>query len=930
MSYRKLAYIATVLTGFASLCAQVAWQKYLAILTGSETRSISLVVAIFLLGLAVGYYVFGKLTERKWSRWRILKFYGWVELITALYISSFYIYFDLLKALSFNSPAHLLIDVLIAFLALFPPTFLMGASLPVLTAALPESAQEINPIHIRIYGWNTLGAFLGVLVSGFYLISTFGLAFTLTLAGALNAIAALVFMGNRLEGDIHRQKELPSYPSRIPNTFYMVSAFLAGAVVISFEVLFVRLLNVSVGAGVYNFPMILSLFVGGLALGSLSIRQKKISAEFFIHQIFITVILLLIVFFLSPYWSIWIAHIRVSLFSIPSNYIVFKIALYLFLSLMLFPAVFFMGRVLPLTYALLKKNEKNYASFCGYLYFFNTIGTVAGTLIIGYLAFYLFNLDDLFQINIVSLLILILFAAFYEKKTFSMALSFVLGLSVCFLPSWNRIGHHLGYFRDRNPNPIYFKKLFSLPKKYKGDLIFFNDGPNASVTVIGHKNKNTSQKVKDLVPSGDYSSVSFVVNGKAIGRTVGGDFSTMFLLSGLGYLYAPERGDGLSSAVIGLGTGISAGLMGKLEKSRDVTVLEIAPEVIESVKKSPSFNFGLNGNPKVKILAQDGFKYFAKTRKKFDLIVSEPSNPWIVGVENVFSYEFYELAGSSLTKDGVLVQWVQLYSIDLGTLGIMFHTLKKVFPYAKLYRVGVSDIAIVASQKPLRLKEKRFFDPLLMPYHKAMGFYDSEDIFLAQIFSDNMFSKIALSNKLGLHTLVSPKLTYRGDKTFFLGKSIHPEDMRPNYLFHPPDLEDRKVRAFQKYSSLSQNQIRKKCVSGLGLLCGILAEDVPHKRSFENQKQSLAVRFKDYSYLRGRGLIPHDRHFLKELKGEIMKENIKDRKLLLSYLFHISGNRQYKKAESDLALFYEKGLLSEKVKVNFERMIQNIKKELKH
>ena len=104
LSYRHLAYFATVLTGFASLCAQVSWQKYLTILVGSETLSINLVVAVFLAGLAAGYYVFGRLTEKKWTRWRLLKLYGYMELATAIYISVFYLYFELLKSLSFNSP----------------------------------------------------------------------------------------------------------------------------------------------------------------------------------------------------------------------------------------------------------------------------------------------------------------------------------------------------------------------------------------------------------------------------------------------------------------------------------------------------------------------------------------------------------------------------------------------------------------------------------------------------------------------------------------------------------------------------------------------------------------------------------------------------------------------------------------------------------
>ena len=355
LSYTHWAYLATTATGFASLCAQVAWQKYLTILVGSETRSISLVIAIFLLGLAVGYYTFGKITEKQWSRFHLLKIYSYVELATAVYIAVFYIYFEFLKQLSFNTPSYFIIDILISLLALFLPTFLMGASLPVLTAVLPKSSKEVNACHFKIYGWNTFGAFLGILFSGFYLLPVFGLAVTLVIAGGINLIAALIFMGNSLEGNIHKQTDFPLIPSLAPNWFYIVFSFLTGAIIISFEILFIRLLHLSAGAGVYNFPIVLSLFVGGLAWGSLSVKAHKISPAFLIRQTFITVILLGLLFILSPYWPIWISHIRVSLFSIPSNYFVFKFFLYLFVALFLLPAVFFMGRLLPLSYALLKK-----------------------------------------------------------------------------------------------------------------------------------------------------------------------------------------------------------------------------------------------------------------------------------------------------------------------------------------------------------------------------------------------------------------------------------------------------------------------------------------------------------------------------------------------------------------------------------------------
>lgn len=932
VSYKHLAYLATALTGFASLCAQVAWQKYLAILVGSETRSINLVVAVFLLGLAAGYYVFGKITEKKWTRYKLLKLYAYVELGTAVYIFSFPFYFHILKTLSFNSPAHLLSDIFISFLALFPPTFLMGASIPALTSTLPEESKDINAAHVQIYGWNTFGAFGGVLISGFCLLPLFGLPITLVIAGALNLIAALIFMGNRLEGQVHRQKDFPFVPSKTPNWFYMLCAFLTGAIVISFEILFIRLVNISLGAGVYNFPIILSLFVGGLALGSLSVKFHKISAAFFIKQILITAILLGFLYFTSPYWSIWLSHIRVSLFSIPSNYFVFKAAAYLFLFLFLFPFVFFMGRLLPLTYVLLKKNDQNYGFLCGLLYFLNTLGTVVGAIVIGYLAFYIFNLDDLFKMNLFLLIILSLLAAVYEKKTLSLCLSFFLIASIYLLPIWNRTGHYLGYFRTKTPPSHYFQKLFFLPKKYKtGDVISFTDGPNVSASLIGYKSKSVTKEARDLIPSGKYSSVSFVVNGKAIGNTIG-DFPTMFLLSALGYLYAPEREEGFDSAVIGLGMGISAGVMGAIEKSREVIVLEIAQEVIDNVKKAPAFNFGVADNPKVKMIAQDGFKYFTRSKKKFDLIVSQPSNPWIVGVENVFSYEFYKMVKSSLFEDGVLVQWAQLYSVDAKTLKIMFHTLKKVFPHAKLYKAGSQDIVIVASQKPLSKKhlKERFFEPGLTPYYNAIGFYEPEDISLVEIFSEDLFSKIASNSSFGVHTLEFPKLAYRGDKTFFTGRKVNPENLTPEYLFDTLETEEKKIKAFKKHSSLSNKEIKEKCIKDVSFLCRILIQDLSHKTVFENKTNSLSTRLKSYIFLRKRGRIKHDASFLESIKEDLLKKAKTPwphNQTIVRYFSQILSQKQYEKAEKDFILFREKGLMEKGSDSVFKKHIEFVKKE---
>jgi len=436
ISYKSMAYFATTLTGLCALSAQVVWQKHLAILTGSEARSLSLIVAVFLSGLAGGYYLFGRLTERKnISRRDLLKYYGYTELLTGIYIGLFPIYFKFLKLLSFNSPNFFIMDIAIAVLALLLPTVLMGAGIPMLTAALPGRSMEINKVHAKVYGWNTIGSCIGALISGFYLISSMGLNFSLIVVGVLNVMASLIFIRNRQTGSVPKQEEPPSIPSPFPNSFFMFFVFLTGAVLISLEVILVRILNLSVGAGVYNFPIILSIFIGGLGYGSLSIKRAKVSIRFFAHQLLSALFAMQIIFWTAPYWSIWLNHIRISLTSIPSNHPIYHGLVFLFLFVLVFPAVVFMGRLLPLSYMFLKKTERNYGKICGQLYFFNTLGAIFGAVVLGYLAFYFFNLDIIFKTGIYVLFLLTFIILFNRRNKLDLILLGVFGLMLLILPT---------------------------------------------------------------------------------------------------------------------------------------------------------------------------------------------------------------------------------------------------------------------------------------------------------------------------------------------------------------------------------------------------------------------------------------------------------------------------------------------------------------
>ena len=932
-SYRKWAYLATILTGFSALSAQVIWQRYLAVLVGSEARSLTLVVAVFLSGLALGYYVFGFITERKkWSRAILLKLYGYIEFITAVYIIVFFLYFEALKTLSFNSPDYFVMDVLVSLLALLLPTFLMGASIPLLTATLPDSSPEVNTVHAKIYGWNTLGACFGCLVSGFYLIPVFGLNVSLVIVGVINFLASLVFVFNPLQGDVYKRDEFPVVPSVLSNRFYILFTFLTGAVIISFEVFFVRILHLSVyGAKIYNFPLILSIFVGGLALGSLSVEKKNISIKHLLNQLLSAVLLMGVLFWIIPYWSLWISNIRGFIGYDFLDYVFFQIILFLFIFIFLFPGVFCVGKLLPLAYTLMKKNVKNYGRICGSLYFFNTLGTVMGAIGLGYLALYVFNIDTLFKMNICIISLLGLVIAFFEKKKMYTIALIALAVIFAFVPlGWNKGTNYPHHYINEDSNMTKYKKWFSFPKADVSEVkkLYFNDGPNTTV-VTAKKVRTEKTKMEGflhpLFPISLKEDLAYnvITNGKGDGDSLG-EFSVFFLIPSLTWLFAPPRGgggrgEGLSTVVVGLGTGVSSGVLGNLKDVKTVSVLEISPKVIESVKLAPyNLNFGVSRNPKVNFIKTDAFKYFTKKHKKFDIIISQPSNVWVVGVENLFSLEFYKLVSRSLSEKGVLGQWLQTYSMDKETIAMVLRTVKRVFPYAEVYRIGFQDILIVASQKPLNhsFLNERFFDPFFYKILQSFGFQKKEDIYLTQVLDSRQYEQfVSFTSKESkeIQSLTRPKLSYRADKDFFMDNNLKPFDLLTFFMSNGDKTTNKRREAFQNYKNNTPELWEKKCpkLSGFRFFCSYMNQVIKEHRSFLSKKTGYQVRLKNYAFLRRHGFIKSNVHFLNEFFLNTLETKYMHEDAPLIYVKERIQDSGHEIAYTHIALLREKGILNE-------------------
>ena len=162
-----------------------------------------------------------------------------------------------------------------------------------------------------------------MLAGGFYLIPSFGLPLTLSISGSLNFLIAIVFMANPLKGKVQKKEELEKYNKPLIS---MVSLWLCVSHRKSyyrFEIIFIRILNLTLGANPYNFTLILFVVILGLGTGSLFVNTKKLSASVFLKKILTALCFLMVIYMTIPYWPSWLSSIRVSLTSIPSNYPVF-------------------------------------------------------------------------------------------------------------------------------------------------------------------------------------------------------------------------------------------------------------------------------------------------------------------------------------------------------------------------------------------------------------------------------------------------------------------------------------------------------------------------------------------------------------------------------------------------------------------------------
>jgi len=774
-------YFFILLTGAAGLIYQVTWQKYLSRLLGSDSVATAVILASFLGGLSLGYYLCGKLTtkiKRHFLGYAVLE--GIIGLWCLLFPYIFRAVDYLTKSWSFSPPFIIICQgVFCSALLMAIPTICMGGTIPFLTRGISKNVAEATSVHATVYAVNTAGAFLGALVAGFLLIPYYGLPTTMMNTSLLNFGAFLFFI---VTPKLMRQIDIEPEPitmtgkpvpdtsdsPRFPPLLLYVIAFSSGFYVMSLENVLIRITNLSLGSSSYSFSIIVAVFILSIAAGSYVVAGFKHISKWLLYanQLLIT-IFLMIIFFSLDKWPHWAHLIRIAVQSNASGFWGYYTLIFLGLTSMLILPIGLMGATVPIIFHELKRDLPNVGRHSGMLLSWNTAGNLIGSLAGGIILYYFLNNKGVFlTASFLAALSAFLAGWRLSKKVIlptaaCVAIIGLLGFSSSF---YNHKNFVAGLFRVRNPlaysfsDSKYFFKQF-----HKGfELKYYNDGPTATVAVTQDKHK---------FPLFDQKSMALFINGKSDSSTIG-DVYTVKLLAHIPALLAEKRS---SVMVVGLGTGVTAGELTLYPDVERIDVTEISPSVVAALPLFHQFTHDVHKDPRVNIHIGDAFRIIGRSKKKWDIIISEPSNPWVTGVDSLFTREFYHLVKNHLTDSGVMMQWAHTIVASPGMIEMILNTVQQEFTHSHVF-LGGSDLLIMASNQPVSCSNLIQAEAVLKNNEKVKQSLQEINVSsLASILVKERWTSSYLAyyfSDSDIQSLDFPKLHYLAGKDFFLGKNL--------------------------------------------------------------------------------------------------------------------------------------------------------------
>lgn len=693
-------------SGFSGLIYESIWTHYFHFFLGHAAYAQTLVLSIFMGGLAIGSY----LASRYSLKWKNLFFaYALAEGIIGVLALFFHESFLLLIEISFHNVFHYLgspfsIDLykwITGASLILPQSILLGMTFPLMSAALLRAfpASPGNNISL-LYFTNSLGAAIGILLCGFYFLDVFGLPGTIKLAGVINILIAVIVLSliNRHRSSFKASFEpgIEKIKAQKTSSTYLVllgvSAF-TGMASFIYEIGWIRMLNLVLGTSTHAFELMLSAFILGLALGGLWIRKRidKLSnpiAYLGYIQLIMGFLALTTLLTYGNTFSLmeWMLE---TLSRDDQGYFLFNLSSNGIALLIMFPVTFCAGMTLPLITTILLgvHGEKS----IGTVYAWNTIGAIAGIFLAVHFGMPVLGLKGLISLGagidiVLGLLLLFVFCSQKNKFTLKIivgSLGVIALIYSIFFVHLDPIKMASGVFRG-----------MGMLSPEKTEIIFHKDGKTATISTVLYKGRDANKDVLSIKTNGK-ADASIWKTPHSIGTE---DESTMIQLAVLPMALHPTAKD---VAIIGFGSGISTRSILRNTRIQNLHTIEIEEQMINGAKMLGPQIASVFSDPRSKIIIDDAKTYFYSGKKKYDIILSEPSNPWVSGVAELFSVEFYHMINHHLNKGGVFSQWIQLYGLDMNMVASVLKAVSQSFPDYQLYALNDHDALVIAKKDGL-------------------------------------------------------------------------------------------------------------------------------------------------------------------------------------------------------------------------------------
>jgi spermidine synthase len=705
-----LVSAALLVSGAAALVYQIVWLRMLGLVFGHAVDALTAVLVAFMAGLALGSALFGRWSPRLRAP---LAAYAWLEAGVALYAVCLPIALPALTraslalrgALGLSYDGWSLLQVALAFLVLLPPTVLMGGTLPLVAQALAADGSSPGRRVGAFYALNTWGALAGALAAGYWLLPALGNRATVWTAAGANIAAGMlaVIASRRMRSGASPDALGPRLgstgavsPARGEGSGWLIPVVMAvsGAAAMIFEVAWTRALSLLLGSSTYAFTAMLVAVLVGLAAGSAVYAWRwgdraAGPAALGLIEVGVGISGAALLWGFDRLPDLVLAGLRVSMSP------AWVELLQIFVSAAaLTTATLWMGAAFPCAIAAAVGPGEWVGQGVGRIYAANTAGAVLGVLLGGLVLVPAWGAHGALKAAVAATLLLgaallaiapagrVRRGAFYHVAA---AAPLVLALAVIFLPSWDA--------RVMSSAPAVYARTYLEAaggrrlRDVVGEqtVLFYRDGRSGTVAV-------TRQ--------GD--QILLRVNGKIDAGSVV-DMPTQLLVAHLPLLVHAAPRDVF---ILGLGSGVTAGAAARHPVAR-VDVLEIEPAIVEASRFFRDLHGDVLRDPRVRVVIGDGRNFLLASPARYDVIISEPSNPWMSGLAALFSREFFLLARERLRAGGVMLQWVQSYHLAPDDLKMVIATFRSAFPATTMWEATPGDFLLLGQVEHTPLDARR-------------------------------------------------------------------------------------------------------------------------------------------------------------------------------------------------------------------------------